>query len=147
MGDASTSTQRHLVGISNNNAADPAMVRMGAYNNAANNYVVTYWTTTTQTVATGVVLSTGWHAMSLTMDYVAKTITWKIDNTSGTISNPNLTKPANGLVNIQTTYGGNGAAGAPDTSAWVDNVAFTPEPATLALLASGLIFVRRRRTA
>ena len=126
------------------NAASPvvngALARIGKNNLAT--YQFQYYTTGLQSVNTAVALSAGWHSVTLTMDTVAKTIAWQLDAQSGTVTNANIALP-NAVV-LGNNYS-NGAAGAPDTSVFYDDVVVTtpvqvtPEPSSLLALGTGLL--------
>lgn len=147
-----TNTTRSFGGFAQNAAApatNGALFRLGNNNQAK--YQVHYWTTALQTIDTGITRSVGWHSVTLIMDTAAKTLQWKLDNTtSALISNPNILAP--NCVVLGYNYS-NGTGTTPDVSVYYDEIevgdGVIPEPSSMLALGSGLLgllgILRRRR--
>jgi hypothetical protein len=125
--NSNNATQRYYGQLSNGTAAVPGAGTGGFFRVAANNnanYQALYSNGAIQTLTTSSPLAVGWHLMQLTVTPGAAGVgsfTYQIDG------NAPVTTVSSGVVNMPTNVQlgqnvSNGAAGAPDTSAWFDSI-------------------------
>jgi hypothetical protein len=133
------------VGTNQAPVVDNAMIRLGTNN--VGTYQVHYYDGGLKTINTGVATGPGWYNVELKWNESAATMSWKLNDASGSATYVNAMKRPNG-VTLGYNYS-NGTSGTPpDSTIWYDNISVTPEPAAMVLLAiGGLLFVPRRRRA